>query len=416
MIYKSFDNQILEVRSDPVWIHLEELLVLPGIVLWAIQQYADDTGFEAILGGTVLTGIRFLAMLLFALCVLLTERHFTLRLLALLGAGAAFVMVLQNMAGDGIRLIQLFLLVLAMRNVSFKRMCRIMFWSCLVLFFLVLFSWWTGLIYEPPMSYESDRLREYLGYIYPSFGPIKFVNIVFAGCYGYTDQSRIRARDGQRRGLPWSVLFFFFAVNAWLYAMTDTNLVFYIVDLFLILYILTVKLDLDLFADRLPARILSVLAFPAMFLLSLWMTVSYDPEIEFWKNLDNFSHSRIRLQNQAFTTYGFHMFGQFLELNPDQSDMKTYFYIDSGYMKTLFSYGILFAVLAVLVYVLIFRAAVKAGDRIMASMMLCMAFYNVFNNLMMTAISNCTFLAVWYAVRVLRDRRDEPLLKGQGNG
>lgn len=139
MIYKSFDNQILEVRSDPVRIHLEELLVLPGIVLWAIQQYADDTGFEAILGGTVLTGIRFLAMLLFVLCILLTERHFTLRLLALLGAGAAFVMVLQNMAGDGIRLIQLFLLVLAMRNVSFKRMCRVMFWSCLVLFCLVLF-------------------------------------------------------------------------------------------------------------------------------------------------------------------------------------------------------------------------------------------------------------------------------------
>lgn len=413
MIYKSFDNQIIKVRSDPVRIHAEELLVLPGIALWALQQYADDTGFEEILGGTILTGIRLLAMLLFVTCILVTERHLSIRLIALLAAGAVFVMVLQNMAADGIRLLQLFLLVLAMRGVSFKRMCRVMFWSCLALFILVLFSYWTGLIYQPPMSYESDRLRAYLGYIYPSFGPIKFVNIVFCGCYGYTDQSRLDAGDGQRRGLPWSALAVLFAVNAWLYAMTDTNLVFYIICLFLVLYVLTIKLGLDLFPDRLPAMILSLTAFPAMCLLSLWMTLAYDPESEFWKGLDAFSHSRIRLQNQGFLTYGFHLFGQEILLNSDQSDMSTYFYIDSGYMKTLFSYGIIFTLLAILLYTLIFRAALKAGDRIMASMMVCMALYNVFNNLMMTAVSNCTFLAVWYAVRVLRSGREGPPLKGR---
>ena len=84
--------------------------------------------------------------------------------------------------------------------------------------------------------------------------------------------------------------------------------------------------------------------------------------------------------------------------------MDKYFYIDSGYMKALLSYGIIFTALLLLVYMLIFRAAIRIGDRVLCIWIFCIALYSVFNNLLTSPLSNCSFLGIWYAVRMAMER------------
>jgi hypothetical protein len=278
-----------------------------------------------------------------------------------------------------------------------------MFWSGLVSFLLIIAGSWSGLIYREPMSFDSDRMREYLGYIYPTFGPIRFFGLTACGLYGYTDPSAYERGQTRGRGVPWLVLAAACAVNLVLYELTDTNLVLFIVLAFLVLYALCVKCRLDLFHDCFPIRLLAAVIMPALCALVWYVSDRYNANIPMWVRIDEFTHSRVRLNHQGIVKYGVHLLGQQVVVNSDQTNMDKYFYIDSGYMKALLSYGILFTVLLLLVYMLIFRAAIRIGDRVLCIWILCIALYSVFNNLLTAPLSNCSFLGIWYAVRILRD-------------
>lgn len=403
MIIRTFSNSTLDYDPDLGHTTLEELLVFTGLVLWTLQGNISDSLYTVYIEGLMLSCVRYFVMLLFLTAIMLTEKSYRIRLLALLAAGGIFLLELEHMAADGINLLQLFLMVLACRNVSFRKVCRVMFWSGLACFLLIIAGSWSGLIYREPMSFDSDRMREYLGYIYPTFGPIRFFGLTACGLYGYTDPSAYERDQTRSRGVPWPVLIIACAVNLVLYELTDTNLILFIVLAFLILYALCVKCRLDLFHDCFPIRLMAAVIMPALCAFVWYISDRYNANIPMWVRIDEFSHSRVRLNHQGIVKYGVHLLGQQVVVNSDQTDMDKYFYIDSGYMKALLSYGIIFTALLLLVYMLIFRAAIRIGDRVLCIWIFCIALYSVFNNLLTSPLSNCSFLGIWYAARILRD-------------
>ena len=190
--------------------------------------------------------------------------------------------------------------------------------------------------------------------------------------------------------------------------MTDTNLIFYLICVMFLLYVLCVKFNLNLFADNILIRFLASIGYPLLCVFTYAVAVLYNPKNSMWVKIDDWTHTRVQQMSKGVTRLGVHLLGQVLEENSNAADMSRYFYIDSAYMKNLLKYGIIYTALLMIVFSIMFRAAVRAGDRVMCIWLFCTAAYSVFNNNMTSLVSNCAVLYICTAVRILRDK-ERPL-------
>ena len=108
MIIRTFSNSTLDYDPDLGHTTLEELLVFTGLVLWTLQGNISDSLYTVYIEGLMLSCVRYFVMLLFLTAIMLTEKSYRIRLLALLAAGGIFLLELEHMAADGINLLQLF--------------------------------------------------------------------------------------------------------------------------------------------------------------------------------------------------------------------------------------------------------------------------------------------------------------------
>lgn len=401
-------NRTFRFGFEKFRVNLAEILVFTGLFLWTVQTYFDDTGYLDLTGELPLKLIRYFCMLLFMGAIMFTERSYTVKLAGALCLGGAFIMGISKMSNDGINLLQLMLTVLAVRNVSFRKTAKAMFWFCLFMMLVVILGDAAGLIYVEPML-ETERIRYFLGFKYVSLGPIKFFNIAACGLYAYSDPESVGpGTEGRIHGILWIFLAFLFGANYWFYRMTDTNLIFYLICVMFLLYVLCVKFNLNLFADNALIRFLASTGYFILCAFTYAVAVLYNPKVKLWSRINDWTHTRVEQMNKGVTRLGVHLLGQVLEENPNAADMSRYFYIDSAYMKNLLKFGIIYTVLLMIVFSLMFRAAVRTGDRVMCIWLFCTAAYSVFNNNMTTLVSNCCVLYIWTAVRILRDK-ERPL-------
>lgn len=407
-------NRSFRFNFEKFHVNLAEILVFTGLFLWTAQVYFDDSGYYDLTGELPLKLIRYFCMLLFMGAIYFTEKSYTVKLAGALCLGGAFIMGISKMSNDGINLLQLMLTVLAVRNVSFRKTAKAMFWFCLLMMLVVILGDAAGLIYVEPML-ETDRIRYFLGFSYVSFAPIKFFNIAACGLYAYTDPESVGpGTKGKIHGLLWIFLLMLFGANYWYYRMTDTNLIFYLICIMFVLYVICVKFNLNLFADNALIRFLATIGYPLLCIFSYCVAVLYNPKNSMWSRINDWTHTRVEQMNKGVTRQGIHLLGRVLEENSNAADMSRYFYVDSAYMKNLLKFGLIYTVLLMIVFSLMFRAAVLAGDRVMCIWLFCVAVYSLFNNNMTSLVSNCSVLYIWTAVRILRDReRHLPFLSSK---
>ena len=396
-------NRTFRFDFEKFQVNLAEILFFTGLFLWTVQIYFNDSGYFDLTGELPLKLIRYFCMLLFMGAIIFTEKSYTVKLAGAICLGGAFIMGIQKMSSDGINMLQLMLTVLAARNVSFRKTAKAMFWFCLFMMLLVILGDAAGLIYVEPML-ETDRIRYFLGFNYVSFASIKFFNIAACGLYAYTDPESVGpGTRGKVHGVLWIFLLALFGVNYWYYRMTDTNLIFYLICIMFVLYVICVKFNLNLFADNALIRFLASIAFPVLCIFSYAVAVLYNPKNALWSRINDWTHTRVEQMNKGITRQGLHLLGKTLVENSNAADMSRYFYIDSGYMKNLLKYGLIYTVLLMIVFSLMFRAAVRSRDRVMCIWIFCVAVYSLFNNNMTSLVSNCCVLYIWTAVRILRD-------------
>lgn len=407
MVIRSFRGIRLKTPADGIKISLKEIFFFAGLILWYVQFYTDHSFYEDVFGSPFVRGIRFLSMFVLMFSILLNEIKPRQRVIL----GTAFLVsfiALDVKAGDlGIQMLQILLLILAAKGVSFCRMCKVMLWTGIVLWLGVVMSDVLGFYHIPAsVSNNGDRVREYLNFNYMTFGAIYFNNIVFCALYAYTDPEPMERTElsEAHSEAGWGLIILLAVCVGWIYAMTDTALSFVISLLYICLYVLTIKLRTPLFGNNLFNRVLSVLMYPILAAFTLWISCSYVKGDPFYEALDDFSHSRLELSWTGIQNYGIHVLGRNLHENTDPAK-GAYFYVDSGFIKVLLQDGIIVFLLIILLYCIIFYAAVVGRDKVLCIWLFCVAVYSVFNNMMINPVSNGSILSIWYVLELLRRHR-----------
>lgn len=405
-----FDSRAVRLRipQDAPRVRLDELMTFAGLIFWVVQAYIDDSGFGTIIGDEFTKLTRYVCLLIFLVRILLSDMHLAARAVSTVAAVFCAVMMIQKMSGAGITFLYIFLMIMALKDISFKKTCKVMFWTCLICYFTVVLADAVGLIGLPPMV-DGDRVREYLGFRFVSFPSFYIFNIFFCGAYAYTDLKGV-AREKYERGervekFPWPVLFFLAVFNLYVYIKTDTNIPFLITTLFILLYAACVYLGWNLFPNCFPMRFLAGICYPALAFFSYEVVVHYNPNSKTWLKIDEkLAHFRIRHSATGLKLYGISPLGQIVRQNGNLKS-PNYFYIDSAYMKMLINYGLIFSILLFGIFAMISVAAVKNEDTVLCIWMVCIAAYSLMNNVVLNPEQNCSLFAFWYAIGVWTQRK-----------
>ncbi len=390
----------LDIRG--IRVSLEEILFYTGLILWLTQMYITRTIFADFFSGRLLTVVRYFCMLLFLVKIVITEKRTDIRAAVVFLTTAALFVAVQTNINVGMPLIQSLLLIFSSKGVPFKRICKVLLWSCLILWLIPVFIHESG-IYQMEREVDDQRVREFLNFQYVSFSALYFNNIIFCTMYAYTDPD-LRGSGGnyaKRREVSWLVLAVLSAALIWIFRITDTSLPFVTAVLGIALYTAVFKFRLPLFENTAASRIMGILIFPAMALLSVVASVNYNYRVGWQKKLDDLTHFRISLAYKGYKNYGIHLFGAPVIENTDRSK-GAYFYIDSGYMKILINYGILVLIAVLVMYGVMMYAAIISRDKMLAIWLVCIAFYSMFNNLLLSPIENGAMFALWYAVNLIK--------------
>ena len=401
-----FDSRAIRLRipQDDVRIRLDELITFAGLILWVLQAYIDDSGFGTLFGTELGKLIRYFCLLLFLVKIVVTDMHLAARAVSVAAVFFCYLMMIQQMAGAGITFLQLFVMMMAVKDISFKRICKVMFWTCLLCYLGVLFFDKVGLIWRPPLI-DGNRVRDYMGFRFVSFPAIYIFNLIFCGCYAYTDPPAVaeqKRRAGQYvQRLPLWALAILEGINVLAYIRTNTNIPFLITTLFVFLYLLCVYGGVNLFPNHPLIRFLAGICYPALAFFTYEVVSHYNKNSKLWLKIDDkLTHFRIRHAAEGLKTYGIHPFSQVVYQNGDL-ESPNYFYIDSAYMKVLINYGLVFAIILFGIYAMISVAAVRNQDIVLCIWMVCIAGYSLMNNVLMDVEQCCTLFAFWYAVGVL---------------
>ena len=222
------------------------------------------------------------------------------------------------------------------RNIDFDKIAgyTIAFSSIIMLF--VIFSSLVGIIENYHMIVD-DRLRYFLGFRYELYLPTYMFNL--SALYVYIHRKKIGAIS----------LFIILILNTVVYLVTNSRLS-YIMVLLLLLTTFLLKVFPVFVANRkFPFRVM-VVSYVIWFIISIYLTISYNRSVSWMNELDLFLSHRIVLGQRGLLLYGVHLFGQTIEwvgMGLDSSTHiinGTYNYVDCLYIKMLIQYGIIFSI------------------------------------------------------------------------
>ena len=411
MIVTNYQQAKVRLDHDGIRISFGEVFFFTGLVLWLIQFYISRTIFLELFGDTILTVTRYFCMLIFFVKIVLTETTLHKRAAAVFITAAAVFIVVQQNINTGMPLIQILLMIYGARGISFRRICKVSLVTCLVLWLIPVLTYSVG-YNELERSEINGRVREYLNFVFVTFGAINFMNILFCTFYVFTEPDRAGKNGGisQRKTVPWPLIILMTAVTVWLYMVTDTSLPFAICMLFIVLYVIIVKFRIPFIRNNLLCRILGVTFFPLTAYITYYVASIYNSNVKWMTKLNSFTHKRLALSNQGLVTYGVHLLGTQIKENTD-STKGTYFYLDSAYIKDMIYYGLIVFVMILLFYSVMLYASVLENDRTLAIWLICIALYSMFNNLLLLPAENATLFGIWYALDLIKWHRKKERLQ-----
>ena len=414
MIVNNFQQTKVRLDHEGIRVSFGEILFFTGLVLWLIQFYISRTIFLELFGDKILTVTRYFCMLIFFVKIVLTETTLHKRAAAVFITAAAVFIVVQQNINTGMPLIQVLLMVYGARNISFRRICKVSLAACTVLWLIPVLTYSVG-YNELERSEINGRVREYLNFVFVTFGAINFLNILFCTFYVFTEPDRAGKNGGvaQRKTVPWPLIILMSAVTLWLYMVTDTSLPFAISMLFIAMYVVIVKLRIPFIRNNLPCRVLAMTFFPLTAFITYYVASIYNSKVKWMSKLNKFTHKRVAYSKQGLDTYGLHLFGTQIKENTD-STKGAYFYLDSAYIKDMIYFGLIVFIMILVFYTIILYASVVENDRTLAIWMISIALYSMFNNLLLLPAENASMFGIWYALDLLRWHRKKGRLQRTG--
>lgn len=407
MVLHDYRQSKIKLDIRGIRISAEEILFYTGLILWIAQIYIGKTIYADFYSGKLLTAVRYFCMLIFLIKIVIAEKNVLQKAAVIfIALGAVFVVVQRNI-NTGMPLVQILLLVYAARGIPFRKILKVLLWTCVICWLIPVMVDKIG-IYSMEKEVYKNRVREFLNFNYVSFSAIHFNNILFCAFYVYSDNDLPGPGHNyaKRREIPWLLILLFTITEIWLYEITDTSLPFMISLLYIFIYVVVFKFRLKCLGNTVINRFLALTLFPVLALVNYLVALNYSSKIAIMKKFDDLIHFRISLASKGLKKFGVHLLGTQIVENTDTTQ-GSYFYIDSGYIKNLINYGLIVFIVILAMYSVMLYAAIIEHDKLLAIWLICVAFYSLFNNMLLSPAENGSLFAIWYAIDLIKWHREK---------
>ena len=288
----------------------------------------------------------------------------------------------------------LFLFVYASRNIKFDKIARFTLGITSVLLAFVILSGYLGIIDDYTITNYVDgvaRVRHYLGFRYALFPSTILFNLTCIVIY--IKKERIKL---------WHVGVLFLA-NYLIYVQTNSRLTFYLAILILVAgYLL--RFGSEFIQKRKALLWIGSLSYIIFFVLSLYLTITYNASNPTLRELNSFLGNRLRLGQTSIGLYGISIFpnnntqwiGAGLDAYGNRSTLQ-YSYVDSLYIQALQHYGIIF-MLIFLVVMTMLMFKIRDKDIYLYVIMFAIAAHYVIDDLQWYLHYNTFWFAIGYVL------------------
>ena len=251
-------------------------------------------------------------------------------------------------------------LVLLIWTCSFYDFKKIIAFYFKVMAGFMCFTWGLSLLEIVPeiIITREERQRFSLGFIYPLETMTFLLFLVI--CYVYLKDKKFTFKD-------------FALINVigyLLYAVTDARTSYLLIVGVTIVALIYSKTNLEKLLEKINTKVYYI-GIAAISLGILGCGYFYRADSDFFLKLDMILNNRIRLMNEAFREYGISLFGENIRWigyggQTDTSLVEAiYNFVDCGYAKMLFDYGVVFAVLVCVGYAFMYKHANAKKDYIL---------------------------------------------------
>ena len=173
-----------------------------------------------------------------------------------------------------------------------------------------------------------------MGFGFPTLLPNYFYHFVL--CYFIVRGNKIGSVE----------LLCIVSLNYYLFYMTDTRAVYYLINLLCFLLFINKWWKIDYHSKwgiGFLFKFGTLFSYIICFLVAVYLQCTFNPEIDWMLNIDKALSGRLWLGNHGFNEYGIHLFGADIEYVSfaDVTEGKGYFYIDSAFQQLLINYGVI---------------------------------------------------------------------------
>lgn len=222
----------------------------------------------------------------------------------------------------------------------------------------------------PNDVYFHEGMTAYsFGFAYYSNLPNLVFSIILAAYYSAKNKRRERI-----------ILLISIPVQIIMYKLCTVRLTYYLYLIFLVIVMIT-----QFYNKRKKHKILTFIAtvmYPIACIVTIIVSLLYQKS-GILSKINVMLNYRLGFNAAGFSRYGINLFGTKLQTVSetwDSSYINHYFYIDSGYVNSLISYGIIFFIALLIGYSFLSRYAVKNNQVKLGVWCLIICIYSVINN------------------------------------
>ena len=306
----------------------KEKMFLMGFSIYLIQSFLRTTMFTEMVPSILFNILRLLGIGLVLFKIIFDK--YTIKKIAVIFITVIMFFFTLIESTYSI-LLEYAILIIGAKDVSFKKIINIYFKINMVLLLITIISSKIGII-EDLVYYraKNDRYRHSFGVVYPT----DFAAHVFFLCLAYFYLKGKNIKWYQILLVLLSAIFVYYYCDARLDA---------ICIILVVLMSLVYKFNLINFKNWFIKYGL-IFSFLICEILSIYLTINYNPSNSFYAKINDLLSSRLRIGNMMYDEYGIKIFGQKIEDHGYGGSLTfeydTYNYIDCSYLRILLKYGL----------------------------------------------------------------------------
>lgn len=245
---------------------------------------------------------------------------------------------------------------------------------------------------------EDGTERHLMGFTFPTLLPNYFFHIVL--CYSIVRGEKLSIIE----------LLFIMCCNIYLFHMTDTKAIFYLISLFCFLLFVNKILRVNYCSKYGVGYVLkfgTVSSFIICFFVAVYVQCTFNPEVDWMKELDKVLAGRLRLGNQGFNEYGIHLWGAHVEYIGyfSVTEKLEYFFIDSAFQRLLINYGLIVSLLLAVGFTKLSYLVVQKNNVVFGLALIFLMFHSLTDPQLIDPAYNPIFFALAYLAS--KDSRDK---------